>query len=242
MYNDRKAGGERGIGPRELALWAVVVLIAIGSIVMLIGRMSPSQAIRSAGPAVPETAAPPSSPSPTQVSTPAQMPALLGMADAALRSQAHAAALDGAKRPAAAVARFGSEDTGITLPQGTPLGSLLALSLTNYRASREGGTATIMMRVTAGNQGTSPVNDVTLIMPGGRAIHVGTIQPGGEASSSEQSVSVDVSRWPSQHFGMPVTIQFSQQGEVVERPSHLVLQVPEPMSPTPGPQSGGGSR
>jgi hypothetical protein len=79
-------------------------------------------------------------------------------------------------------------------------------------------------------------------MPDGRAIHVGTIQPGGQASSSEQLVSVDVSRWPSQNFSMPVKIQFSQQGEVFQRPAHLALQVPETMSPTPGPLSGGGSR
>ena len=239
MYSNNH-GGKRRVGPRELALWAVVILIAIGSIATLIGRMSPSQPIRSAGTAVPEPV--PSSPSSSQVSTPAQAPALIGMSDPALRGHAQVAGLDGAKRPAAAAARSGSEDAGITIPQGTPSGAPLALSLTNYRASRDGGTATIMMRVTAGNQGTSAVNDVTLIMPGGRAIHVGTIQPGGEASSSEQSVSVDVSRWPSHHFGMPVTIQFSQQGEVFERPSHLALQVPEPMSPTPGPQSGGGSR
>lgn len=239
MYSNNDRGKHR-VGPRELALWAVVILIAIGSIAMLIGRMSPSQAIRSAGPAVREPALAP--PSPTQVSTQAQAPALVDMSGPAIRGQAHVASLDGAKGPAAAAARSGSEDPGITIPQGTPLGAPLALSLTNYRASRDGGTATIMMRVTAGNQGTSPVNDVTLIMPGGRAIHVGTIQPGGEASSSEQSVSVDVSRWPSHHFGMPVTLQFSQQGEVFERPSHLALQVPEPMSPTPGPLSGGGSR
>jgi hypothetical protein len=240
MYSNNDRGKHR-VGPRELALWAVVILVAIGSIAMLIGRMAPSQPIQSAGSAAREPA-PSSSRSSTQISAPAQAPALMGISDPALSGQARVAGLDGAKRPAAVAARSGSDDAGITIPQATPSGAPLALSLTNYRASRDGGTATIMMRVTAGNQGTSAVNDVTLIMPGGRAIHVGTIQPGGEASSSEQSVSVDVSRWPSQHFGMPVTIQFSQQGEVFERPSYLALQVPEPMSPTPAPQSGGGSR
>ena len=223
MYSNNH-GGKHRAGPRELALWAVVILIAIGSIAMLIGRMSPSQEIRTAGPAVREPA--PSSPSTAQISAPAQAPTLVAAADPALRGQAHVAGLDGTKRPVAAAARSGSEDIGITLPQATPIGANLALSLTNYRASRDGGTATIVMRVTAGNQDKSPLNDVTLIMPGGRAIHVGTIQPGGEASSSEQSVSVDVSRWPSQHFSMPVTIQFSQQGEVFERPSDLALKVP----------------
>jgi hypothetical protein len=115
----------------------------------------------------------------------------------------------------------------VTLPQATPSGSPFALSLTNFRAARQGGGATVTMRITASNLSSAPVNDLTVVMPNGQAIYVGTIPPSGERSSDPQLLSLDVSRTPTHSMLMPVTLRFVHQHEAVERGSALTFRVTE---------------
>jgi hypothetical protein len=121
--------------------------------------------------------------------------------------------------------RGGSEEDGITLPQATPPGAPFALSLTSYRATRQGGGATVTMRVTAENQSTAPVDDLTIVMPNGHTIRVGTIPPSGQRSSDLESLSLDVSRTLTHSMLLPVTLRFGHQNEAVERASALTFRI-----------------
>jgi hypothetical protein len=239
-------GRNARLGQQAVTLWAVATLVAGGAIgVIVLHRSVSSWSDR----AVPDP----------RVDRTVHVPSSAGLStqgDTAQGSNGSQAVnpvparppvvvrtgVEAARRPAAIAARAGGEEAGITLSQAAPPGTPLLLSLTNYRATRDGSIATVVMRVTARNLSSAPVHDLTLIMADGRAINVGTIPPGRGISSNEESLSVDASRWPSRHFSTPVTLRFSHQGEAFEQGSNLALQIPETMSQTPMAPSSGGSR
>lgn len=98
------------------------------------------------------------------------------------------------------------------------LASQLALEPSDVKVTRDGDLLTVTARVRAINGQALPVKDLVVVGADGGPVYIGDVAPQGEAVSGPFAFGLDVSSWPSRSLHVPVTLQFSVDGQAVEVP------------------------